>query len=315
MIDPGNGSKWGIKTSVIDLTQDVHDIIDNSNSYIVVCGYNFSPYSHPSSIIPRLIARRNAGINVLLITPPIMWGFGNRHHTNNIQHLVNNGIGVILNSSNHSKWILSDYGYYYGSLNFTTNSMKKMTEVVSFCNILHQPNIPSWMNQTKRELLAFAVAESSAFNLQTTNLAAANIATLTLLHGILGRILKYNPEIEKVRTTLLNYEDVRLELSSIIDVYFPIVNIHDLDLIWREVHVAIYFLDVLATIGNDLILQDESNQLIEEMISEYNRFHDFFALRIAGLISLFQEERLTEEVQSDLLALTRLAERKLITHL
>jgi hypothetical protein len=286
MINPGNGSKWGIKPSGTNLTVDIHEIIDNANSYIVVCGYNFSPYNHPTSIIPRLIARRNAGVNVLLIAPPRMWGFGNTNHTNNLQHLINNGIGVILNTYNHSKWIISDYGYYYGSLNFTASSMTTKVEVVSFCDSLQQPNIPWWMNRTKQELLQFAVSELNHFNTvtATTNLGIVNTASLNTLQGVFARILRYNPEIEKVERTLLNYEDVRNELSSIIDNYFPLITISELDKIWQPINNAIYTLDKLAYSGNDILLKYQQQSLKGFSIYGYNRIHSNFSRQIERLL-------------------------------
>jgi len=291
MINPGNGSKWGIKSSGTNLTGDIHGIIDNANKFIVVCGYNFSPYIDPISIIPRLIARKNAGVDILIILPPKMWGFGNGNHTNNIQYLLNNGIGVILNSNNHSKWIISDYGYYYGSLNFTTISMTSRVEVVSFCDALHRPAIPGWMHQTKRHLLGYAVTELNYFNTvtATTSLGTVNIATLTTLQSTFGQILRYNPEIEKVRKTLLNYEDVRVRLSSIIDSYFPIINISGLDKIWRLINNAIYTLDKLAYAGNHIILKYENQSLREFSISGYNRIHQNFSRQIERLIKAIKE--------------------------
>lgn len=313
MINPGNGSKWGIKPSGTDLTVDIHDILNNSNDFIVVCGYNFSPYNHSTSIIPSLIRKRNSGVDVLVILPPKMWGFGNRNHTNNIQHLINYNIGVILNSNNHSKWIISDYGYYYGSLNFTTISMKTRVEVVSLCNSLQKPNIPWWMHQTKQELIAYAVTELNNFHtvVATANLGAVNNAVLTTLQNVFGQILRYNPKIEKVQKTLLNYELVKMNLSSIIDFYYPLISISDLDKIWRLINNAIYTLDRLAYAGNDMLLKHENQSLRGFSILGYNRIHDNFSRQIEIIIeaikrgdihSLKQEKNIvnTNKIESTL---------------
>ncbi len=313
MINPGNGSMWGIKPSGTNLTGDIHDIIDNANNFIVVCGYNFSPYNHPTSIIPRLIARKDAGVDVLIILPPKMWGFGNRNHTNNIQHLITKGIGVILNSNNHSKWIISDYGYYYGSLNFTAISMTTRVEVVSLCDALQQPVIPWWMNQTKQELLGYAVTELTHFNsvTATTNLGAVNTATLTTLQNVFGQILRYNPEIEKVEKTLLNYEEVRNELSLIIDSYFPLIKITDLDNIWRLINNAIYTLDRLAFAGNDILLKYQSQSLKGYSIFGYNRIHSNFIRQIENIILTIKETDIQTSRQDKIIDITNSIELKL----
>lgn len=313
MINPGNGSKWGIKPLGTNLTGEIHGIIDNANNFIVVCGYNFSPYNHPTSIIPRLIAKRNAGVDVLLILPPKMWGFGNRSHTNNIQHLINNGIGVILNSNNHSKWIISDYGYYYGSLNFTAISMTTRVEVVSLCDALQQPAAPWWMNQTKQELLGYAVTELNNFNTvtATANLGTINVATLTTLQNVFGQILRYNPEIEKVKKTLLNYEEVRNELSQIIDSYFPLITITDLDKIWRLINNVIYTLDRLAYAGNDILLKYENESLKGFSILGYNRIHSNFSRQIENLIGVIKETDIQSPRQEKIITITDSIEKRL----
>jgi hypothetical protein len=315
MIYRTNGSKWGIKDSGLDFTPDIHSIIDNSNKYIIVCGYNFSPLTHRTSIIPRLIARKNAGVDVLFISPPRMWGYGNTKHTTNINHLVNNNIGVILNSNNHSKWLLSDFGYYYGSLNFTAASMLTKVEVISFCDKLHQPRhaIPLWMQETKTELLNFAIHELRAFNsvAATVNLGTINGKTLLKLRRVLKRILKFNPSIEKIETTLLNYEDVRIELSTIIDDYFTCVNFESLNQIWRRINNSISTLDRLAFEGNEIFLNNLAQPLIEPNSDEYNTLHEQFVTRIEALRDYINDNNIKENRLEKLIQITKEIEKKL----
>ncbi len=317
MINPGNGSRWGIIPYRTNVTADIHDVIDNANYFVVVCGYNFSPHNHPTSIIPRLIARRNASVAVLLIMPPRMWGFGNTNHTANIQHLINNGIGVILNSNNHSKWIITDYGYYYGSLNFTAASMTTKVEVISICNTLRQAGAPLWMNQTKQELLQFAVNELSLFNTvtATTNLGVVNTGALTTLRRVFGLILRYNPEIEKVQTTLLNYEDVRVELSSIIDGYFPLVSLTELDRIWQLINNAIYTLDRLAYRGNDMLIKYENQSSITGDVATYNRIHANFMQQVKNIIETIEQNEFKNNPQERVMSANSQTEKILKKYL
>src|ERR1017187_9435937 len=128
MINPNNGSSWGLKKSGEDITPTIFSILDNAKRFIIVCGYNFDAKGYATAITPRLVSRRKQSIKVLLITPPRMWGFGNRVHTQTIRYLSRNMVGVVLNYNNHSKWMLTDQGYYYGSSNFTGASMKKKIE-------------------------------------------------------------------------------------------------------------------------------------------------------------------------------------------
>jgi hypothetical protein len=306
MIDPNNGSKWGIKRSTTDITVDIHEIIDKAKRYVVVCGYNFSPYIHPTSIIPRLIVKRHAGVNILVIAPPRLWGFGNRHHLATIQYLLQNNIGVILNSNNHSKWLLSDHGYYYGSSNFTAISMTSKVEVASFCNVLTSTKT-WWMLETKKELLNFAIFELNSFNTRVATLALGtlNIRELTMLRMIYNRILRFNPDFEKVLTTLNNYEYVRQDLSQIIDLYFPLVTLENLGNIWGDVSSAMQKLDRLAVTGNNILIQQTSERGIERYRSIYNRRHKSFSQEIADLIKLIQTLDNDNNVQIGLIELNR----------
>lgn len=303
MIIPGNGSQWGIKDSGINITTDIHNIINMSNDFIIVCGYNFSPHHDPTSIISHIINKKQVGTPGLIIMPPNMWGYGRKNHTLNIQHLINNQIGVILNTKNHSKWLITDYGFYYGSMNFSKSSMTTKVEIVTLCDALKNNPVPWWMKATKKELLEYSVNELSMFNTntRTTNLGTINTATLTTLRLVLGLILRYNPEIEKVQKTLDNYEEVRIKLSSIIDNYFSLISLKDLNLIWNIVNKTIYTLDKLAYQGNDILIKNESQSSIQSDISAYNKTHTAFVKQIEQIMNLIEQKRLKYNIQEDVI--------------
>lgn len=294
MITRTNGSKWGIKNTGVNFTTEIHSIINKATRFIVVCGYNFSPLTHATSIIPLLIAKKNSGVNVLFIAPPDMLSWGRTNHATIIQHLSNNGISVLLNSYNHSKWILSDYGYYYGSLNFTHYSMTSRVEVVSYCEKINRSSAPMWMAETANELLSFAIDETRNITsiLSTLDLGLANINNLRILNLILTRILKYNPSIEKIEITLENYETVRMELSSMVDHAFYLTSFETFNLFWTKISSTIQVLDRLAFIGNSVYLknsfQDKSE--LDSELKLYNRIHRIFTLKIYDLISLIEKK-------------------------
>lgn len=293
MITSPNGSEWGVKDSTKNLTNDIHEIIDNSNDYIIICGYNFSPFHNPTSIIPKLINRVNNNVKVLVILPASLWGFGNTNHALNIQYMIDNGIGVILNSNNHSKWIVSDYGYYYGSLNFTKVSMTTRIEVVTLCKVLRQPRIPVWMIQTKYEFLRFGFIELNRFDIKTLNLGLINSNTINTLNSFFSKILKFNPEIKKVETSLENYEEVRTEIISIIDNYFALVSFEDLNMIWNKVSKAVFYLDRIAMKGNEILLANSNDKYqihFEGLVIEYNRLFKRFDYSIKEFINLIDEK-------------------------
>lgn len=294
MINSINGSKWGVKDSTTNLTNDIHEIIDNSNDYIIVCGYNFSPFHNPTSIIPKLIDRVNNGVKVLVILPASLWGFGNTNHSINIQHMLNNGIGVIVNSNNHSKWMVSDYGYYYGSLNFTKISMTTRIEVVTICNVLNQATIPRWMEQTKSEFLRFGFIELYRFDAKTINLGRINVNTLNTLRSFFSKILKFNPEIKKVKITLENYEEVRTKILTIIEDYYAVISFEDLNKIWEKVSKTIFYLDKLAMKGNEILISNDNDKYqltFDVLITEYNRIFKIFEKIIHDFMNFIKFEK------------------------
>lgn len=308
MIHSTNGSKWGVKSSTTNLTSDIHDLIDNSNDYIIVCGYNFSPFNNPTSIISKLINRVNNGVKVLVILPAGLWGFGNTNHSINIQYMLNNGIGVILNSNNHSKWMVSDYGYYYGSLNFTKISMTTRIEVVTICNALNQTTIPYWMEQTKTEFLRFGFFELNKFDVKTVNLGRVNVTALNTLNTFFSRILKFNPEIKKVKITLDNYEEVRTEILSIIDDYYAVIGFEDLNKIWQKISKAIFYLDKLAMKGNEILISNENEKYelsFDSLIIEYNNIFKIFDNIIYDLIQFIEIEKFNEFKQENVFSLNK----------
>lgn len=319
MITRTNGSKWGIKDSKQDFTPEIHSIINKAKTFIVVCGYNFSPLTHKTSIIPLLIARKNAGVNVLFIAPPSMIHFGGTNHSNLIQYLINNDIGVILNSYNHSKWIISDNGYYYGSLNFTHSSMKDKIEVVSFCNSIGGSRSPIWMSETSNELLTFAIIQTRNTKaiMDTLHLGMININTLRILNLTLNRILRFNPSIEKILTTLDNYEEVRLDLSKIIDDIFPFTNFESLDKFWHELSKAVHSLDRLAVIGNNIFLKIETqkDKSLDFELNYYNKVHTVFRRQIINLKMLVEKDQIIDSKQEKTTTLITESERVLTKHM
>jgi hypothetical protein len=321
MIVAKNGSKWGIKISGEDISTEIHNMIINAKVFVIVCGYNFSTSKHPKSIVPKLISQRINGIEILFIAPPNLPAFNLSDHTNTIKELVQNNIGVILNSKNHSKWILSDYGYYYGSSNFTTTSMNQKVEVVSFCESLQNSSNPNWMLETKNELLKFAISELKVFNNRpnTINLGTVNVSVLTALNTALTKILRFNPEIEKVITTLLNYEEVRLELSTLIDIYYPFMSFEELNKFWQRINRIVLDLDRLSIIGNDLLLDYQNQSSLELGTQRYNRVHNRFVSKVKHLIvdsdnyliELKSQQRLVELTKRTELILNRYFEESI----
>ena len=131
------------------------------------------------------------------------------------------------------------------------------------------------------------------------------------LQNVFGQILRYNPEIVKVEKTLLNYEEVRNQLSQIIDSYFPLIKISDLDEIWRLINNSIYTLDRLAYSGNDILLKYQSQSLKGFSIFVYNRIHSNFIRQIEKIIGTIKETNMQTSRQEKIITITNSIEQKL----
>lgn len=304
MITSLNTSWWGIKHSGDDISSHILAILDNASAFIVVGGYNFT---FPSSAGSRpffdlLLQKVRSGVPVMMIFPPSLHG---RHNPQPaiINYCLSNGIGVILNHQNHSKWLLTETQMYYGSSNFTTASWGQRVEVVS----LHDhADIPSWWSrETIKDFYDFIRQEMTRLREPARRMRSYR-GLLTLTRTAWNRtrplIRRLNPSIAKVKETLSNYDDVqaalREPLSSWFDQYEPpyFERLFDLS---ATIAVAIDDLCsyAYAHIYNETIEQDNTD-LSPRTIDAYNALHEKALLTIDSALSKLPPLESDEPIQS-----------------
>lgn len=212
-------SNWGIKRSGDDISQDIIGIIDQAEHYIIIGGYNFTFQTVGYSFFNQLFQKAIKGIPILMIIPPHLSGFGN-NQPDVINFCINNGIGLILNGNNHSKWILTDKDLYYGSSNFSVTSWKSRIEVITIHN--HSLIHTDWKNRTIKDFKDFVREEIKGIRKRQIMQRRRGLILYTRIiwNQIKSLTLRFNPSIEEVITTLNNYDRVKLHLENISGCWF-----------------------------------------------------------------------------------------------
>ena len=62
MIGNANYSKWGIKDSGEDITNDIMDIVHSANSFIIIGGYNFSFRGMGLTFFAEIVNKAQSGV-------------------------------------------------------------------------------------------------------------------------------------------------------------------------------------------------------------------------------------------------------------
>lgn len=274
-------STWGIKRSGHDIANDIIGIINNADNFIIVGGYNFTFKTVGYSFFIELRRKALQGIPVLIILPSHLYGNGSNQPAI-INFCIANGIGVILNGNNHSKWILTDKDLYYGSSNFSVSSWKNKVEVVTIHN--HSNIHKKWKTDTVNDFKDFVQDEIKSLKRRKTmtRIPGLIIYTRIVWNGINSRMLRLNPSIHKVIITLENYENVVHHLEKVCSLWFETENLEDYNRIKKLSRKILKKVDELCSyaysnIYNETLSEYDSRDinvdLSKEMIDTYNQKH------------------------------------------
>lgn len=277
--DINSYSNWGLKRSTQDITNNIMSIITNANRFIIVGGYNFTFKTAGYTFFAELKLKA-ATIPTLLILPPNLYGSGNSAQSNIIDFCNNNGIGIILNSYNHSKWILTDKDLYYGSSNFSETSWKRKVEVVTIHN--HSKINSPWAIKTIIDFKDFIKEEIVLIRNRSTMQRITGLIenTINIWNSIKVRIIKLNPSIEKVQITLNNYEDVILDLQETCILWYETSYFENFQEIQKLSSIILKKINTLCSFAynnmfNEIINNGNSFKvdLNKEIVYTYNKYH------------------------------------------
>ena len=291
MIGNPNYSQWGIKSNGEDITYEIIDMVHNANSFIVIGGYNFSFARQGQMFFDELRIKANQGVPILMIFPPNLYGPSNPQPIL-INYCIRNGIAVMLSYQNHSKWLLTENSIYYGSSNFSPTSWQHKTEVVTLHN--HSRIRYSWAKDTVQDFRLFIQREINSINRRRSmhNYTGLVANTRTTWQNIRTQILRLNPSIEKVKTTLNNYENVELELGLLTQEWFYESTLEDFSKLFEYNNQIIQSINELCRFAYSNIYNEstESQEIKnQEIIDKYNTLHSNFLETIENIESEFSE--------------------------
>lgn len=300
MIGNANYSKWGIKDSGEDITNDIIDIVHSANTFIIIGGYNFSFRGMGLAFFTEIVNKAQNGVPVLMIFPPFLFG-GHNPQPRLINFCLAHNIGVILNHHNHSKWLMTENDLYYGSSNFTPTSWRDRVEVVTIHR--HRNIASSWKRPTILDFRYFIQREiADLTNPRRRMHTYTGLVTLTVTtwNNIRPLVKRLNPSVEKVKQTIENFDEVELSLKFIVEEWFDFGNEEMLEEVYDMNGKILESVENLceygyANIYNETMLEDTivKSEMREvnnrRTINKYNELHAQFESTLNTQISRLEK--------------------------
>lgn len=296
-----SNSWWGIKESGNDITTEILRIVNAADSFIIVCGYNFSFRTSALSrqFFNSLISRLSGGIQVLMIFPPYLSVKANPQ-PRIINHLMTNGVPIILNHHNHSKWLLTDKDLYYGSSNFTNASWNKKVEVVSIHE--HMNLGRAWSKETIKDFKTFIdgeINDLTAAGRRMKTYRGLLTSTRSAWKSIKPLIKKFNPSIDKVIVTMENYDEIFSILNEQLVYWFDYYTPSDFEQMFKLSSEIALSVDELceyayANIYNEATTPDEEITNLK-IIEGYNVLYEKTIKLIDDSVAALNVDSIYEE--------------------
>lgn len=174
---------YGVKKSNESIESSVKNIIDNAQDYLVMGSFSFWMPKHLFNSVKAVATN----INSALIIPHV---YRSGHIINKIQKiktLINANVGVIISSSNHSKFVFSESSIYYGSANLTDYGLNSNIEAVTVYDVIR--------NDLKGDFIDFILTELNQYlNVYHSRFPLINTQIITSLNIMFGKVHKLNPQ-------------------------------------------------------------------------------------------------------------------------
>jgi hypothetical protein len=299
-----SNSWWGIKNSGEDISLEIMRIVNNAELFVIVCGYNFSFKTSGASrqFFDALINKNRNGVPVLMIFPPYL-SMQVNPQPKIINHLIRNGVAIILNHHNHSKWLLTDKDLYYGSSNFTLTSWNKKVEVLSIHE--HTNLNKSWARNTIKDFKQFIDAEVNNLTSSGRRMKSYRgllTSTRSAWKSIKPLVKKFNPSIIKVIETLENYDEILNILNKSLVDWFDYYQTDKFEFIFELNSKIIIAIDSLAEYAYSNIYNEtidlESEITDQQIINQYNLLFQKAIVSIDNAIDEIQNDEFVNDQYS-----------------
>lgn len=275
MITYGNFKLTGIKER--DITPEIDDIINSATKFIIICGYNFASDRTVNSTLHKLV---NSPVKIKHCILPIKLLLPNGPDVNRdkAKRLISRGISVSIEDLNHSKWIMSEKGIYYGSANFSKKSLTDRIEVVSFKDF--EDNDPIFNDFGKFSLESMKRMFSHSDRRKLRSVLLQNDSLIRTAQSLVKR---YNPSIQKVVQTVESYETIKDTIIKVLGNcywYLDDTDYYELNQITNK------YLNLLNSInrnGLEILRMHKKDNRLKQKIKYYNQRCDEYTNSIDHL--------------------------------
>ncbi|MFZ1806231.1 MAG: hypothetical protein WAU36_03360 [Cyclobacteriaceae bacterium] len=263
MIVDGNFRLTGLKQ--IDITSEVLNLVSSAKNFIIICGYGFTRIGNPRSILGHVLSSSAQVKHCIL---PIGLFRGKDANRGKALEMIRHGMSVSIEEKNHSKWIMSENEIYYGSANFTIDSLTNKIEVASFRSF--KDNDPILHEFKTFTLSSIKKMSNTSTRKKIKGVIMKNAKLLTTSRSLIKR---YNPSIEKVYQTIDSINEVRSALHELAaNCYWLLDDSQYKEITWFTTRLNTY-LRLVGLYGSELI---ESKEINNSILEQYNRVCDNF---------------------------------------
>ncbi len=252
-----------------DITSHIYDLMDNAKDVIVIGGYSFTKPSDVKSPLNKLI---NVDAKHKHCIFPLGF-FGQKQNVPYAMELIKNNVSVSFEHENHSKWLMTENGMYFGSANFSKYSLKSRIEVVTFKDFETDDPFRKEFGAFTRQSMIRMKRDSNRANLKGQITRNYRLAENTK-----RCIKRLNPSIRKVYKTIEGVHTAHSYVNEILQNSFWFLDM----IYYRDLNsVAQRFSINLNEIYNSamkLVINYEEGKDIDQLINVYNSScHNFLS--------------------------------------
>jgi phosphatidylserine/phosphatidylglycerophosphate/cardiolipin synthase-like enzyme len=272
MINHGNGYV-GIKRLSEELIQPFVDIIKDTNEFIYMGSFSF--WLPTDSVWKELISAKG----LKLIIMPIDYFNGDAYRPINdkykIKTLLDNDICVIVNSHNHSKFIVNDKHAYFGSVNLTEQAMVYNVECIA---------TNSNKTQAREDIINFVHEEIRRYRNLMKNFLTYKVKHLAFVDEFMKVKSSYSNVVinsdsllnmESVNGAVLSVFDNQASLIYIIDQYHALLELNEFINLSKKVKKSIQLSEkLLAQLRKVLTYLSRGEKIYAKTIKDILKYHN-----------------------------------------
>lgn len=267
-----NNSYFGIKYENDNLSLNFHNILNSNPAYVIAGSFSY--------FLPHDLWIKFSNLNCpKLILLPFKYDYQNKSALINqhyiIESLIKSGFSVLINSVNHSKFLLTDKNCFIGSNNLTSNGIIANIESSIFMDSTHT-DYSNWHNDIikliKTEMSSYASAKN------TKNKEA-------LLKNLMNSLsnIKHKMSHEELSCSINQLKTICNALISVTDSYQHL-GIHFKELIKQTKKPIKLIQSTLIPLTNDLYLN-----LTKQFEEKSTKYPEIWIKNSSTIIKQIQE--------------------------